>query len=304
MRDPRPSTRAFTILELLTALALAAIVVSSILGILRFLAVADRAGAARLDSTIDLSIAQRALSRAMQTLVAAPPPVEIPPPPPVEDPLAEGAEGEEALPEADALDHAAFIQDIIATAGIDPASLTGDSALAGLVNLELDSAEPMMFELYFAESESGAGLPTLELVMLEPPIMAPPDQELDDAFHQGVAETLDLGDEEAQTQSFEDQYAPTYRGAFEVVEYEAGWAFQYTPITPPDRPVVLVPHVRLVEMYVLPRKGQGYEEGWKDLFAAQQLLQFPVAVRIVLQTADGQQVDWVFETAIMVEGTQ
>ncbi len=278
-------------------MALGALVISTVIGILRFLAVGDRIGRERLNSTVDLSIAQKSLTRAMQTLVASRP-IEPEPEPidPGDDPQEDG------LPPAEADPQTELIEQAIAGAGIDPAALGDDDALTQVLSLELSDTEPMMFELYLAESEEGVGIPTLELVTLEPVARAKPNPEADALFTQAYADYLGLSEEEAAAAMLDAQFASTFRAAFELVEYDDGWAFQYTPLVPPARPVVLVPDVTLFEIYALPRAGQGNDEGWVELFAAQTQIQFPIAVRVVIWTADGQKVDWVFETAIMTEG--
>jgi prepilin-type N-terminal cleavage/methylation domain-containing protein len=282
----RRGGQGFTLVELMLALALATVVLGVVLSMLRMLVVVDRRGLERFEQTVDLSIAHRSLSRMMQNLLAAPPPVPASPAPPpglatemeaqVERALAEGAEqadGESAL--------------------LDAASGQARDALA-------------RFEIYFEEFGPNVDLPRLELVTSLPPVRPIDSPLLDEIYDQAYAEALGYTVQEANELALQRAYTSAYRGALEVrpVLDDTGtpveWVLQYAPIDPPSRPVILVRDIRGLFWQALPSASKGSQ--WADVWVAWEAPQYPIAVRLAMSLGDGTIVDWVFETAVSVGG--
>lgn len=304
-RGAAPHRSAFTLIEVVLSLVLGTMVISAILGTIHFATATNRAGHTRFESTIDLSITHRALTRAMQTLVAKP--------------YGEGGfpGGEGAgIPgggEAGGEDEGdgenasgSEIMGFLQSAGIDPATIQDETALADLLDQDVDETQAMMFELFYAEAPGAdVALPVLEVVTLEPPITPPPNPKLDKEYFQSIVEEEGMTEEEALEFRAESEYASTYRGVFELVQYEDRWALQYTQLDPPGRPVILLPEVRMIEIDVLPRADQleSGEDEWQDAWAAQTPIQFPLAVRFSI-TVPGYEVEWVFETESTIKETE
>lgn len=140
------------------------------------------------------------------------------------------------------------------------------------------------FELSEHETTGGAFLQRLELVVRDSPVAQSwmPSEDDEDASLLDVAATTSV------------------RGAFELIELDAEWALVWVPIDPPGVPEVLVRDLDACRWTVLPKTNDGAE--WMEAWEARDLREFPVAVRLVLWTRKGGRVDWLFETAVVVEG--
>lgn len=281
MRRPR---RGLTLVELMLALALGTIVLGIVLSLLRMLVVVDQRGLARFEQTVDLTIAQRAIGRSMQGLLAAPPEV----------PLAE-----EPLPaHADDLDNQ--VEEALATAAPE-----GDAESA-LIDAADDSPRDTRarFEIFLEEFNDDIDLPRFEIVTATPPTNPTLDPLLDDSYDQAYAEALGLTLEEAQLAALERTYTSAYRGAYEVrpILNDAGepieWVLQYAPMSPPSRPVVLIRNIEAMFWQALPSASLGAE--WSDVWVAWERSDFPIAVRLAIALSDGTTIDWVFETSVSV----
>lgn len=89
------------------------------------------------------------------------------------------------------------------------------------------------------------------------------------------------------------------RGAFDLIpgRDEQGrreWALFYTPVDPPGDPVLLVWDLELAEIAALDG------DGWHSQFVANEIGDFPWAVRLVLWKRGGARADWVLEPGVRV----
>jgi prepilin-type N-terminal cleavage/methylation domain-containing protein len=261
-RSTTPSPRGFTVIELLLALALAAVITTAAFSLFMLLGATDRRLAVRFDEDADLSIAQQVIRRAMGSLVAArprePSPTDRPAP----------KDGEEADgPDTEARERArSELEELIGT-------VTGDEAFARSLTENISIDRPN-FELYF--DTTGPGIqPVLEVKVMESPV--PPAAPLDSAA------------------AAVEQFLPV-RGVFETVQTGEGLVLQWRQLEPPGPPTVLLRRLAAVEWFVLPRARHGKK--WTDVHAAYIQEWYPVAVRLVLWTESGTHVDWLFDTAV------
>lgn len=251
--------RGFTVIELVLALMLSAIVAMSAMSVMWMLASTDERLARRFDDQGELVITQTAVRRAMGSLIAAKPKN----PAPTQDANREPKDGEQA--EAPEDDPGADLADLIT-------SVTGDENLAAELTSGIGADRPN-FELYF-DQVGGLMLPALEVKVMESPVPPPVG---------GAGEAAALGVE---------QFLPV-RGVFESLELGDGLALQWRPIDPAGPPTLLIRNLEAIEWYCLPHK-----EDWVDVHAAYIQKSFPAGVRLVMWTNNGTQVDWFFDTAI------
>lgn len=252
--------RGFTVIELVVAIALSAIVVMSAMSVMFFLTSSEERLATRFDDQEELIVTQTVVRRAMGSLIASKP----------KDPDPRGAvskdreAGEEGGMEAEGEAQADELTDLIA-------SVTGDEALAASLMAGAEADRPN-FELYFDEMD-GMVLPALEVKVMESPVPPPSD-----AWE--ASEVLGV-----------EQFLPV-RGVFETLVLEDGLALQWRPISPPAAPTLLIRGLAAIEWYCLPHK-----EDWVDVYAAYLQRSFPAGVRLVMWTNNGTHVDWFFDTA-------
>jgi prepilin-type N-terminal cleavage/methylation domain-containing protein len=258
--------RGFTVVEMVLALVLGALVVSSALSVFWMLVTTDERLARKFDDQAEFLATQTAVRRAMATLVAARP-RDPDPAAAATDALtaeAQRAEAERAAEEAGLSPAGSDLESLLA-------SVTGDAGLAASLAAGATIDRPT-FELFFQESGSLV-LPALEVRLMESPV--PPTEETLAARRMGV-----------------EQFLPV-RGVFEALELDDGIAMQWRPLEPPGAPTILVRRLDAVEWYALPHK-----ENWVDVFAAYLQEDYPDGVRLVMWSRSGAYVDWFFDTAV------
>lgn len=250
--------RGFTVIELVVAIALSAIVVMSAMSVMFFLTSSEERLSKRFDDQEALIVTQTVVRRAMGSLIAAKP----------QEPGPRGGAGtvrgagEESGMEAEGEEPADDLTDLIV-------SVTGDAALAEALTAASDRPN---FELYFDEV-GGMALPALEVKVMESPVPPPSD-----AWE--ASEVLGV-----------EQFLPV-RGVFETLVLDDGLALQWRPVNPPAAPTLLIRGLAAIEWYCLPHK-----EDWVDVYAAYLQRSFPAGVRLVMWTNNGTHVDWFFDTA-------
>ncbi len=253
----------FTVLELTLALMLSSVVVMAAISLIGMVHSADQRLAVRLDESVDLALAQGVVRKAMSSLVAAPPLTDAQ--------AAEPAGEKPAEEEKDEGDKARDDMKDLLTA------VTRDEKTARALVDQKD--ELPRFELALFLGPGGMSIPRLEVVVLEPP--APP----------GYGEETLLEDE---------VLGQPVRGAFELSEDLDGYfVLTWRQINPARRPVVLLRRLVRCEWLALPRERYGGQ--WVDVDAQYIQERFPVAVRLLLWTAAGTHIDWLFDTAVVTE---
>lgn len=209
---------AFTVIELVLAMSLSAVLIVGALATFSLLITSERRLAQRLDDSADLVVAQTIIRRAMGSLIAARP----------EEPARAGT-GESAAESPSDRERAAD-----ELAGLIT-SVIGDERLAHELTRGLGADGPM-FDLYFEPLDS-LYLPTLAVKVMESPVPPPPDT-LDTLHELGV-----------------DQFLPV-RGVFETLRVGDGLAIQWRPIAPPGPPTLILRDLAAVEWYALPHNGE------------------------------------------------
>lgn len=256
----------FTVIEMVLALALSAILAISAMSVMWVLSASDERLAKRADDDAEFVITQMVVRRAMGSLIASKP----------RDAASEraagsneknGENGDEA-----GVQGADDLADLIT-------SVTGDAALADELTSG-ENADRPNFELYFEEI-GGLTLPALEVKVMESPVPPPTTSDAEPDELLGV-----------------EQFLPV-RGVFESFQLDQGLALQWRPIDPPGPPTLLIKNLAAIEWYCLPHK-----EDWVDVYAAYIKKSFPAGVRLVMWTLNGSQVDWFFDTAITTPEAQ
>ena len=254
--------RAFTILELVTALAMSSIVALAAFGLVGMLGKADNVTSDAVDNAVQSATTRTAVSRALQRLVAATPITEEVDPD-------ERATSED---ESDTTANASSARDIAP-------GLSADLPLEVAV---ADTSAPPYFDLHFVPSPAGP-VPRLEIVCETPPI----------GRHQSTLPTAD-----ERLSLLRAEWLGSVRGAFELAPMAGGWSLVWAPIDPPGEPVELMGNLTHCAWEVLLRDDQG----WRPVHAAYLQPDFPIAVRLQIASASGAEADWLFETAIITEG--
>ncbi len=259
--------RAFTLLEIMFALALSGVVIIAAMSLFWMVQSSDRRLAAQFDDQIQFAETQRILRHAIVSLVAAPP--ETPPPQANTGlPTDTEQEGEQEVAlelarQAERERFAALVSD-----------LGGDENLISSL-LGNDGSGYANFELFHELSPSGRQLPRLALTLMRPPVSPP--FEFDDPSPIAIA-----GDK--------------ISGSFDLIEEGETLTLVWQPLDPPGAPTILVRNLIWAEWWILPRRRHGLE--WIDVYAAYIEERYPVAVRLALWTTAGSHVDWLFETAV------
>ncbi|MDX2115089.1 MAG: prepilin-type N-terminal cleavage/methylation domain-containing protein [Planctomycetota bacterium] len=283
MNAPR-RPRGFTVVELLLALMLSALVIAGSMSLFGVMLQSDKQLSVEFEDAGELAATQQIVRRAMRSLVAAAPvkpaPAQLTEP---DDKQAEEAGGAAEQQSADEKEAAAAQAQSEAQSELTDliASVTGDAELAR--ELASSQSDRPNFELYFdASSAGGLVLPALEVKLMESPI---PGGRVD-------------GDE---TTLKAEQFLPV-RGVFETVpEPDVGTLMLcWRSLEPPGPRVTLVRNLTRVEWFVLPRRRHG--DQWVDVYAAYLKEYYPIAVRLVLWTADGGYADWLFDAAASEPG--
>ena len=299
--------RGFTLIEMMIALALSTLVVGGVISLLGMIRSAESRQSQRYEEMMEASIAQRTVRKAMMTLVAAPPPPE-----PDEtgdddddDDFEDMTEEERRQLLGEEFISDEQMQDLErGTRSRDADSR--EAAMSELIEQLLERPDSPLphFELYYEEYE-GVVLPRLEIVLMQSPV--PVATEPAEIVLQQRSRVEPQSEEELRAQRVARLLAQsrgTVRGAFELMLYEDGWALQWTPVDPPGRPYILVRNVIRCEWWLLPRGGATTEDGerqvkeYTNIGLAYEMGEFPLAVRLILETESGMAVDWLFETDI------
>jgi hypothetical protein len=264
MHATAPHGRAFTVIELVTALAMSGFVALAAFSLIALLGRSDAASSQSVNNATNMAITYHGVARAMQRLVAATP---IP------------ASDAEALNAANRNDAAQPSEDNAqrARGGVSD-DLPIESAIA-------DTSQPPFFDLHYISTEFG-NVPRLELVVETPPV----------GRQQNDLPTLDQ-----RLAILRAEWLGSVRGAFELMPTANGWSLIWAPIDPPGQIVELMPGLVQCSWEVLPRSDKE-SSAWQQLYSAYLQPDFPVAVRLQFVTADGTEADWLFETATITEG--
>jgi len=258
--------RAFTLIEVMLALVLASIVVSTALGVLALVAATQSRNTGDIDETVRLAISQQFFRDTFVRLVAGVPLVQ-----PDETALLEGANGvqnptDEDEPQAEEGNFESLFDNLIG--GGIAAELLSDEAF------EFD----IMFEVYLDNAVEGWPTPVLECVVTE---SAVPERR--NAFEPELGVLDRLGFARSQL-----RLEPNGRGSYNLL---------FLPIDPVGETYTVMRNLEWCEIWVLP-SSDSIE--WTQVHAAYLEEDFPVAVRIVLWTENGQEVDWLFETQAII----
>ena len=279
-----PGARGFTVIEVMLALALSAIVVAAAIGLYKILNVAERKGETRFEHAADLAVTQITLRRIMNTLVCAPAqpagnqgPADTPvDTPPETDGASEEGDNEEDAPEP--------------TEG--QAEILAEAA----------PSAPMMFELWWQEMELDEGtvaVPMIELVVSEAPVVV--ESTAGRFEEEDLEKVSDAQAEDALRRA--NRLTEMVRGVLEVVPDYGGWRLQWRPLEPPGQPYMFISHIATnadggpeLMWEVLSRDEKNTDDPWKDIWAAKIHAEFPQAVRLRFVTTDNEYTDWLFET--------
>jgi len=262
------SRRAFTLLEVMLALALSTVVIASAMGILSLVTRAQAIHTSDIHQSVRIAQAQQFFRDTFVRLVAGVPLV-----PPEDDTAAlleqalAGADGEnpqEEEPSQSSFD--ALVSDMLG-GGLAAQLLEGDG-------IQFD----VMFEIYFDNTVDGWPVPVLECVVTEPPV-----PEASPFLNQQLGVLDQLGFVRSQL-----RLEPDGNGLYSMY---------YIPTDPIGEPYSVLDNLEWARFYVLPDKDA---IEWVEIHAAYLEEDFPAAVRIVLFTADGQEIDWLFEIQAIV----
>ncbi|MBL0926794.1 MAG: prepilin-type N-terminal cleavage/methylation domain-containing protein [Phycisphaerales bacterium] len=264
---PAPAPRGFTLIELMLAVSLSLIVVGAALALIGLLAAADRQTGARFDHVVEQAGSQEVIRRAMQSLVAAPP----------KDQALGGLQNTGPTGPTGATGPTGTTGATGPSGATGPTGPTGADLLSALT-AEPDTSGPPHFDLF----RDGRDLPALEVVVsLSPtPIGRPRAADLA-RDPEGLMKRVSRA-----------------RGRFELDEVDQSWSLVWRPIDPSGEKTVLLRGVTRLEWWVLPTATK---ENWLEVHAAYLAEDFPVAVRLIVETAGGGGVDWLFETNVITE---
>jgi len=292
-RSRRGRGGAFTVMELVVAMALTSIVVLGAFGILGLLHSADRVTNAATSDAVELAYAQGVIRNAISNLQAARPIA-------VDEENADASDAEAGEDEGDA-EIPAELRDRIARMTQGQLSQTGSGIdpRLGRMLATADLSEPPYFELWFEEIE-GATLPRLRVV-----VSSAPDR---DARNAGRPAGLTRAEHRRR---LAERWAGKIRGVFELLwGGDRGWVLVWTPEDPAGDPVPLIDRVVSLRWEVLLppldesgrpvplRERAGLPAVWEEVHAAYLERDFPDAVRLFLETESGSTVDWLFETGV------
>ena len=281
------SARGFTVAELLVALALSMVVLGGAMGVLVFTSQSARMQGERFDNRVELRVTQLTVRRAMGMMVAGIP-----------------AQPEEGEPSDDEEDQGADEPlDSLQEEPGEAAGETSDEPAQENTFQELGSGfdpylEPDYFELYFEQEPVGSTdivyLPRMVLMLRESPVGtvggdAGEDQEPIAAGRMWRGGWLG------------ERPTDVVRGAFEVRFNQVhGWTLFWQPIEPEGEATRLLTKLRMIRWTVLPRDLESSE--WPEVWAAYLSADFPVVVRLMLETEQGLTADWAFEVNVITRG--
>ncbi len=281
---------AFTLLEVMLALALSGLVVIGVFGLMSMMQLSDAAQTVRFNTIYDRAEAQNVLRTSMRRLFAAEP---LPEPTPGTQP-ADQPEGEEPAEDEEQSQDEARAEREEEKRGPgsgerdDMADIVrktlGDSELAKRLLGSLNDNDPPHFQLYYPSggSDLAPGFPRLELVLTESPVPITP-LIADDGAPAAFRTTDSL-----------------VRGAVEFASDDPSAetaVMRWRPIDPPGRPITLLTGIEHARFTVLPKKANGTE--WTELWAAYLQRDYPVAIRVELWVQGSDFIDWLFETTVL-----
>ncbi len=303
VRPATPTRReGFTVLELLLALALGALVVSAAMGVFTVMIAGEKRHSQSFDNRLDLLILQQVLRRATDSMVAAAPlddssltqlhgdaseqAAALIATDPSNDPP-DGAEGEESDGPSDEEAMALVAEMLGGDQNEQMSTLEQLREAAGgdqevLTQLLLDTIlfDMPNFELYYDTNEYDRTLPVLELVLQSSPLPA------DDMY-------------EFRGRPASMEPAGYVRGRFEFMQFDDELILMWQPIEPVGMGVVLLEGVDECEIEVLvPRTADTRGMGWVGAHAAYMKEQFPPAIRFIIWMQNGDYIDWLFETGV------
>jgi prepilin-type N-terminal cleavage/methylation domain-containing protein len=269
--------RGFTAVELLIALALAAVVSLGALGLLGTIYASDSAAQKRFDGEAELQTLQRAVRSLARNLTAkrAPDPTSGFGPEPKE---ADIKLAEDQLKVELERSGQPFTPESLRSQAIETARKNAREAAAS----KGDEREhiPPRFEIRFDSTGSGGAVPVLEALLTDAPV--PPAWSPD-----------------PETQRWA-MSANLVRGVIEGVRTddfkEKGWTLQWRQTEPAAEPVTLARGIAGWEWSALPRKAHDKDKvGFVETAAAWYGSDYPRAVRLRVMTLRGAQADWLFE---------
>ena len=252
------SRRAFTLLELLLAMAVGSMALGGGFTLVTMCERMDRGFTARLETTNKLSFVQRTIARSLQSIVVAPPDYH---PQAAADALARALEDAERRRQRR--------EDDLDPPAIDPADAVADES-GGITEREIPDVPPAKprFRMGAVLNEEGEpdrsarNVRRLELLLHRPPF----------------GERTHLG---------------PIRGALDLVQTDmrgdGRWRLQWTPIVPEGKPTILLEDLTLAEWSATDSRGQFVE------FDAYEQTELPWAVRTIFWTEAGVKVDWMFD---------
>jgi len=263
--DARSYRRAFTLIEVMLTLLISTMILTTVMAIFGMMARANAQLGARYEDLGELARAHSAIRVAMQSLVSGQP---------VSDLLQDDADADTGP--ATALSNA------------DPSRFDNAATLRERLGVEEQDLPPNHFILEASTEAAQLGVVSddkaprrLEVVMeRQPTPIAPSNNGL------------------------------PVRGAFEPV-YVSGagqythWALDYVPIEPAGEPIRLIKDAALIDWSVLGHASES-ESGDRmfGLYQAQEAKDYPMSIRLVVNTWDNTRVDWIFEPGVTVGNEQ
>ena len=283
--------RAFTIVELMIALATSTIVVSSTLGLFMFLYRSEARLSAAAPQQTAVTIAHTAIMRTMGTLAAGVPLTA----PDEDDDLDEDDEESEPdeidLEELDLGDDELESQLAALFAGAVPEETIEEAVALAF------APPPAQFELFYDDRNTGQLFPTLEVSLTASPL--PRTRSL--LFDEPLDE-----DGFAIDRDFQESLRGVIRGAFEITELHDGFALQWAWLDEPDlEPRILLRKVHNILWEVLVQNDTDEHpelppKEWREVHAAFLAEDFPLACRVRIEMQDGSLIDWMFEIAVSI----
>lgn len=282
--------KAFTLIEMLVAIALASMIAASVSAVFVLLREVNQTTAFAAENAVDRARTHAALQRSFSSLVAAIPlatsaPIEI-----------EDVDGD-GTPDSGALDQIAIDPQLLGDLSSlfeqnEDADQQPQARLDATIAIA-DTSQPPFFELFYEQVSAAqlgtVNLPRLAVTLSSLPIDSrTPEQRAATAKWRGIS-----------------------RAVFELIfnPERANWSLVMTPTDPPSKPALLIDGLRFVEFSVLePDEPQSdinqvrATSQWHTLYAAYLRQDFPDAVRFYAELESGEVLDWIFETNVITEG--
>lgn len=291
--------RAFTVIELMTALFLATIVVSGTVTLFFFLSSSEARLNKSFSQRTDITITHTVIMRAMGTLAAG-----IPLTPDEEDEDLDDEsdpdleDGEDPDADADLSDALGDVQNQELQDQLS--ALFGDSLSEETIEQVADIAfipPEAQFEILIDNRNTQDYFSTLELALASSPLPRTRSllyEEPSDRFGNEI------------DRDFQESLRGTIRGAFEIIELNPGqrdYALQWVWLDEPDlEPRILlknIVNIRWSALVPFTDEETGDEQKvWAEVHSAYLLEDFPYACRVEIELADGTFLDWMFETAV------